>query len=59
MTDEEFVRRVQIMGYGPYLWEVCDRCNYNNHICHFCGDDLTHAQDGMVNQQNPCYVDAD
>ena len=55
MTDEEFERRIKNMGYGPYLYEVCDKCNYNKHICHFCGDDLTHSQDVGVNQRNPCY----
>lgn len=30
---------------GPELWKVCDKCNYNNHICMFCGNDLTHAED--------------
>ena len=53
MTEEEFIRRVTNVGYGPYLWQICDRCNYNDHRCHFCGDDLTHAE--AVNHTHPCY----
>lgn len=59
MTDDEFEHRVRIIGYGPYLYEVCDSCNYNSHTCFFCGDDLTHSQDVGVNQRNPCYDDPD
>ena len=49
----------RMLGYGPYLWEVCDSCNYNQHICPMCGDDLTHAEAQGVNQQHPCLVDDD
>lgn len=37
----------------------CETCNYDNHRCHFCGDDLDHfnrMSDGSV---NPCYAEAD
>lgn len=39
--------------YGPHTWIVCSACNYNNHRCFFCGDDLTHAE--AVNGTHPCY----
>lgn len=44
---------------GPHLWEVCDRCNFNRHTCHFCGDDLRHAEDDHTNRANlhACYLD--
>jgi hypothetical protein len=27
---------------GKKYFEICDRCNYDRHYCHFCGDSLTH-----------------
>jgi hypothetical protein len=33
-----------IPTYGPYTWEVCERCDYNRHVCGGCGEELTHAQ---------------
>ena len=39
----------------------CDRCNYDNHRCHFCGDPLRHDDspyDLPVGSPNPCYVEA-
>jgi len=44
VADVIFEQQVRLFGYGPYLWQVCDGCNYNLHRCHFCGDDLTHAE---------------
>ena len=44
---------------GPETWLVCDRCNLNNHRCHFCGDDLRHAEDMRGPNLHACYVDAD
>lgn len=29
----------------------CDRCNYDTHACHFCGDYLGH------NEVSACYLD--
>ena len=41
---------------GPHTYEVCDQCNYNTHMCHFCGDDLTHTEATMKhNPPHPCY----
>ena len=28
----------------PETFEVCERCNYDNHMCPFCGTNLTHAE---------------
>lgn len=25
-------------------YKCCDRCNYDTHICHFCGDNLGHEE---------------
>lgn len=44
--------------YGPHLFEVCDACNYNKHICHFCGEDLRHDERLLDGSPNPCYEEA-
>lgn len=23
---------------------ACDGCNYDRHLCHFCGDNITHEE---------------
>ena len=33
----------------------CESCNYNQHICHFCGDDLRHDDTLSNGALNPCY----
>lgn len=39
---------------GPHCtYECCDSCNYVNHTCHFCGDELGH--DGV----SACYITED
>lgn len=25
------------------MYEICDYCNYSEHMCHWCGDFLTHS----------------
>ena len=50
-------RMIELFGYGPRLWEVCDKCNYNNHRCYFCGDDLTHAEDHNGTHIRECRPD--
>lgn len=37
----------------------CERCNYDEHRCHFCGDDLDHFDRMPDGSPNPCYVEAD
>jgi hypothetical protein len=27
---------------GKHYFELCDRCNYDRHLCHFCGEPLSH-----------------
>lgn len=45
---------------GPYLFLVCEACNYVKHRCHFCGDDLSHAEDLRLNGQiHACYEEAE
>lgn len=28
---------------GKKMYEVCDYCNYDRHLCHWCGEYLTHS----------------
>ena len=28
---------------GLPMYRVCDYCNYEKHMCHFCGETLTHS----------------
>jgi hypothetical protein len=35
----------------------CEACNYDRHICHFCGDNLTHLNNLSDGSPNPCYED--
>lgn len=44
--------------YGPELWLVCAACNYEKHICHFCGDSLRHDERLPNGDPNPCYQEA-
>lgn len=44
--------------HGPFLYEVCDACNYDQHRCFFCGDDLRHDERNTDGTEHPCYVDA-
>jgi hypothetical protein len=44
---------------GPHLWEVCGRCNFRLHLCHFCGQDLRHDEHNFDGTPHGCYVDAD
>lgn len=32
---------------GPPLYLVCDRCNYDRHICFGCGDNLRHDDNNL------------
>jgi hypothetical protein len=49
-----------VVQYGPHLWEVCERCNYDRHVCFFCGDDLRHAEDTHRGPNaHACYVEDD
>jgi hypothetical protein len=47
-----------VRPYGPFLWEVCDRCNYDGHTCHFCGDNLRHDERNADGTEHGCYADA-
>jgi hypothetical protein len=38
---------------GCYI--CCNSCNYDNHRCHFCGDDLRHDGKTFDGKENPCY----
>lgn len=35
-----------VLFLEPHVWvseyETCDKCNYQDHRCHFCGEDLDH-----------------
>lgn len=44
---------------GPPTYLVCEACNYNDHRCFFCGDDLRHAETIPGPNYHACYVDAD
>lgn len=37
-------------------WNHCDRCNYGNHLCHFCGDTTDHASGDVC---IPCLKEAE
>lgn len=43
---------------GIHVYEncpmYCDACNYDRHVCHFCGDSIPHGKDA----EHPCYIDA-
>ena len=41
---------------GPHLWEVCDRCNYDRHICPGCGDNLRHDDRNLDGTPHTCYT---
>jgi len=46
---EMSVNHVKVFNVdGKYVpsWEYCDDCNYNQHRCGGCGEDLTHEQGG-------------
>lgn len=34
----------EVCGKPHGNYKCCERCNYNNHRCHFCGDDLGHKE---------------
>lgn len=43
----------EYLAAGHCYW-CCSTCNYDRHICHFCGDSLDH--NGLLNgKPNPCY----
>lgn len=45
---------------GGACYYCCDACNYDRHICHFCGDSLRHDNSRFkdpVGTPNPCYID--
>ena len=42
---------------GPYTWQICDGCNYVREHCHFCGEDLTHAEHTHKGCPHGCYDD--
>ncbi len=46
---------IDLREHGPFLWEVCEACNYERHICHFCGEDLRHDNRLLDGSPNPCY----
>ena len=29
---------------GRKMYEVCDSCNYERHVCHACGESLSHSE---------------
>jgi hypothetical protein len=43
----------EICGENHENWNCCDQCNYQTHTCHFCGDDLGHAE------VSACVIEAD
>lgn len=43
-------------GIGCY--RCCDRCNYDNHVCHFCGDPLLHDGRNINGFPHPCSDDS-
>lgn len=38
-----------------HCFYCCQTCNYNNHRCAACGDDLDHNDRLMNGEPNPCY----
>jgi len=34
----------QVCGGEHPSYNCCDRCNYDRHTCHFCGDPLGHKE---------------
>lgn len=40
----------EVCGKPHWNYECCERCNYSTHTCHFCGDDLGHAE------VSACYI---
>jgi hypothetical protein len=47
----------ELWRWGPHLWEVCELCSYHNHRCHFCGDELRHAEELPGPNYHACYRD--
>jgi hypothetical protein len=43
---------------GGCAW-CCERCNYDRHICLFCGDSLTHDEKLPDGSSNSCYMSED
>lgn len=47
------VNQVKVFNVdGKYVpsWEYCDDCNYDQHSCGGCGDDMKHEQGGCCRQ---------
>lgn len=34
---------------GQIMYDVCEHCNFDSHICHGCGTPLTHSGHEKVN----------
>jgi hypothetical protein len=41
---------------GGCAW-CCDACDYDRHICHFCGDYLRHDGKLLNGEINTCYAE--
>jgi hypothetical protein len=44
------VQGCEVCGGEHCTYECCDQCNYEKHLCHFCGDNLGH--EGI----SACYI---
>lgn len=44
------IQPCEICGEEHQNYNCCEQCNYDNHRCHFCGDDLGHSQTSV------CYL---
>jgi phosphorylcholine metabolism protein LicD len=40
----------EVCGEKHPIYDCCSRCNYDNHTCHFCGDELGHSE------VSACYI---
>lgn len=47
------IQPCEVCGNEHKNYECCDKCNYDTHICVFCGDPLGHSQVSV------CYLTTD
>lgn len=48
-------RECKHLNEEGFCYYCCETCNWDNHVCNFCGEYVNHFDQNLDHSPHPCY----